>query len=75
MLFNAFVEAEVAGRGAMSHAIAAYARVSDAATVASFFRTVMQKLIKVTLFDNQEGPWLFVWERCFDSVFMKGEGE
>ena len=47
LLFNAFVESAVAERGQIGSAVSAYAAVADAATVASFFRTVMQKLIKV----------------------------
>lgn len=47
VLFNAFISSELAERGPIGSAISAYAAIADAATVASFFRNVMQKLIKV----------------------------
>ena len=47
LLFNAYIASDVAERGVLGNAVSAYAGLADAATVASFFRTVMQKLIKV----------------------------
>ncbi|KAK9815144.1 hypothetical protein WJX73_008694 [Symbiochloris irregularis] len=48
LLFNAFVASEAAERGPIAAAIGAYACVAEPEIVASFFRAVMQKLIKAT---------------------------
>lgn len=51
ILFNLFVSSPTARRGALSHTIGAFAKVTDQAQLAGFFRTVLRKLVKVTADD------------------------
>eukprot|EP00873_Tetraselmis_striata_P019446 jgi/Tetstr1/439710/TSEL_028129.t1 len=54
LLFNSFVEADVDARAEIGAAITAYSAVSAAPMLASVFRTIVQKLIKVTQDSNSE---------------------
>ena len=49
LLFNAFVATPPGARAHIDRAIAAYSALCDAGTMATFFKTVVRKLIKVPL--------------------------
>ena len=52
LLFNAFVEAKPGYRSHLAGAIAAYSSIADPSIMETFFKTVVKKLIKVSLFNN-----------------------
>lgn len=56
LLFNAFVAARPEGRGHLARAIAAYCLVAERTTVANAFKTVGDKLARVTLEAKSDVP-------------------
>jgi hypothetical protein len=86
VLCAAFVEAAPEARGPLGEALAAYACICAPDVVAGFFRTAVQKLIKVpccfwlknTIWDllqicDQESHVLFTETICTDSKLMRGK--
>ena len=55
ILFNLFVAAPPERRGELAATVGCFARVTDAATLGGFFRTVLRKLVKVTA-DAPDAP-------------------
>ena len=55
ILFNLFVAASPERRGELAATVGCFARVTDAATLGGFFRTVLRKLVKVTA-DAPDAP-------------------